>query len=192
MIIKRRNPSLAEISKRVQEEFRCSHSETIRCKKLKSNNTEEFRNQCKRCGVQVSKAIRKDTLTAQEIAEMPLWNDEIGKSFHDAMAARSNALYQEDEKCSLEEWRGKYEAYRKTPEWQARRQLVLLRAQGICEGCRRTVSSFTRRKNSSKYPLESGLTVRSPSSTRGKLIGNTGLRRLLGMGSMAINCTLTF
>jgi 5-methylcytosine-specific restriction endonuclease McrA len=136
MIIKRRNPSLAEISKRVQEEFRCSHVETIRCKKLKSNNTEEFRNQCKKCGVQVGKAIRKDTLSAQDRAEMPLWNDEIGKSFHDAMAARSNALYQEDEKRSLEEWQAQYDAYRRTPEWRARRQLVLLRAHGICEGCR--------------------------------------------------------
>lgn len=66
---------------------------------------------------------------------MPLWDNDIAKRHHNAMAARSNALFKDDEKRSLEEWQTQYEAYRKTPEWQARRQLVLKRAQGICEGC---------------------------------------------------------
>ena len=34
------------------------------------------------------------------------------------------------------EWWAWYSAYLETPEWAARRQLVFLRARGVCEGCR--------------------------------------------------------
>ena len=45
--------------------------------------------------------------------------------------ARSAEKEQEDR-----EWWEWYSAYLATPEWAKRRQLVLQRAQGLCEGCR--------------------------------------------------------
>jgi 5-methylcytosine-specific restriction endonuclease McrA len=33
------------------------------------------------------------------------------------------------------DWWARYDAYLASPEWQARRRLVLKRANGMCEGC---------------------------------------------------------
>jgi hypothetical protein len=33
------------------------------------------------------------------------------------------------------DWWARYDAYLKSPEWHARRRLVLKRANGVCEGC---------------------------------------------------------
>ena len=50
-----------------------------------------------------------------------------------------NAQRLAEQERENQEWWDWYSAYLKTPAWAKRRQLVLQRAQGLCEGCRSAV-----------------------------------------------------
>ena len=136
MQILRREKDYDGINMKVAAEFTCHHTETTRCKKVKSNHDFEIRNQCKKCGSQIGHAIRKATLTDQEVDVLPQWDDHLGAHFAAERNKRHTTLSDQDEERIDAEWNHQYQEYRKTPEWLGKRQLVMLRAQGICEGCR--------------------------------------------------------
>lgn|ERR1035441_1202469 len=136
MHIKRRDPDYAGINKRVEAEFVCPHAAITRCKQVKSNHDIEVRNQCNQCGAKVGHAIRQETLTKREIADLPLWDSHAGGHRYTAKSKRGDLLREEEKSRIYEEWNEQYQAYLQTPEWQRCRKLVLERAQDLCEGCR--------------------------------------------------------
>jgi 5-methylcytosine-specific restriction endonuclease McrA len=62
-------------------------------------------------------------------------------------AAEWQAQAREREQQRIQEnerWRAWYQQYLQTPEWRARRQAVLERARGLCEGCRQRPAGKVR------------------------------------------------
>jgi 5-methylcytosine-specific restriction endonuclease McrA len=136
MRIEHTEPDYAAIGKKADTAFVCAHKETTRCKKVKSDQQIEIREQCQRCGDKVGHAIRKDTMAPQDIARLPLWDSQLGGRY----CTERNHFYTEalnrEKLRLLDDWRQRYARYLESEAWKQRRQLVMLRAQGICEGCR--------------------------------------------------------
>jgi 5-methylcytosine-specific restriction endonuclease McrA len=63
---------------------------------------------------------------------MPLFSDALYESGRKLGAK----LAEEKRKKENEEWHETYEQYLASGAWKEKRRLVMLRAQGICEGCR--------------------------------------------------------
>lgn len=88
-----------------------------------------YQYQCLACGAE------SGTVKASEAERLRLptspWDDAIVKRWSDAR----HQVYVEQREDEKAEWFRKYSEYLKTPAWQAKRQKVLKRANGICEGC---------------------------------------------------------
>ena len=102
-----------------------------------------IRKQCINCALRIGQAVKRPP----DADELPEFDD----AKHDAYkAARKAALSTVDQKyveIQLRRWKGKedgdsyyrqaHSAYLESPAWKDRRRLVLERAQGLCEGCRK-------------------------------------------------------
>lgn len=129
-------PDYDGIYRKMVAEIVCKHAQTTVRKKLAADGAISIWHQCHKCGSKIGPAIRKATLTPQQLEALPLWDGEIEKRFYkDREKHHHQMLDRERERCRTEWWRH-YNAYLETPEWKRKRQLVLLRAQGVCEGCR--------------------------------------------------------
>lgn len=96
-----------------------------------ANGTVQHRRQCLACGDAVGTSVARAT-ALQETGRPPEPFDEI--FFQEmrtaAKTAREVALEKE-----RDEWWAWYNLYLNSSEWRRRRNLVLRRANGICEGC---------------------------------------------------------
>lgn len=115
----------------VQREFACRHAEQRLRRKLSSNGAETYVSQCLRCGdaVKVHKKRDVDTRTAEPFdAELrDRWGQQRQARYHDL----ADAARRQDN----EMWWAQYNYYLTTPAWQAKREAVLRRAGGLCQGC---------------------------------------------------------
>lgn len=136
MHLEHREPDYAALTKKADAAFACTHQVVVRSKKIKSNGDPEIRDQCQRCGSQIGHAIRRATMSQAQIDSLPAWSDQIAIRH----CAERNRFYMEalagEKERLLADWRQRYNLYLESPEWRQRRQLVLARAQNICEGCR--------------------------------------------------------
>lgn len=129
-------PDYAAISKRVDEEFACKHEHKTVRKKLAADGAISIWQQCDRCGHKVGIAIRKATLTSAQILALPSWDTQLESHFYAEKKEHFDETYAAEKKRHTEAWRRAYEQYLQSPEWKRKSKLVMLRAQGICEGCR--------------------------------------------------------
>ena len=67
---------------------------------------------------------------------MPLFDAESQNSYWCVYRARYEAGRQQEINQLKKLWKETYGRYLASPAWKAKSRLVLLRAQGICEGCR--------------------------------------------------------
>ena len=92
----------------------------------------QLRNYCDDCGELVGSALKHSLATADT---PQLSQDEATRG------RRRREEYYEQRRAEIErqneQWREGYEAYLQTPEWADKRQRVLEREGGLCEGCRR-------------------------------------------------------
>ncbi len=136
MRIELAKPDWNAINKKVDAAFTCGHQVVVRSRKIKSNGDPEIREQCQRCGEQIGHAIRKITMSQAQIDALPAWDDQIGVRYcTDRNRLHAETLADEKQRL-LEDWRRRYNQYLDTAEWKRKRQLVLLREQSVCEGCR--------------------------------------------------------
>lgn len=95
----------------------------------------QLREQCKSCGrlLAQSKAhhLAKPDTPNVDIAALKRWNDEREQHWQANAAA-----YQIQRATERAEWLEQHNEYLQTPEWAAKREAVLRRSGGICEGCR--------------------------------------------------------
>lgn len=136
MRIPRENPDTDAIWRKWQEKTRCKHPSSTPRKKTASNGVIRVFEQCDQCGDQL-KNIPKKSLSESQIAAIPDWTDEIARKFYARREELRQAEMDAARAKAAEEWQRRYQEYLQTPEWQEKRRLVLLRAQGICEGCRK-------------------------------------------------------
>jgi hypothetical protein len=111
-------------------EFACERATTsLRCRTA-SNGAHTYVMQCTRCG-DATHALKKASLSAQaRMAALPFdeaKRDDWTRQRRDRQAQLTHARDRA--------WWHRYNAYLQTPEWFARRQKVMKRARGICEGC---------------------------------------------------------
>jgi 5-methylcytosine-specific restriction endonuclease McrA len=84
----------------------------------------QYKMQCNECGHVTSNPIQHDRVRGLQIEA---WDETIEHSRAQRRAAALN-----DER---REWFANYDQYLRSPEWRARRALVMRRAGGTCEGC---------------------------------------------------------
>jgi 5-methylcytosine-specific restriction endonuclease McrA len=91
----------------------------------------QLRNFCDDCGWLVGSAL-KHSLATDDTPTLSL--EEVTR----AERLRNESFRQREieREAQRAEWHANYEAYLESEEWAARRELVLKRAGGLCEGCR--------------------------------------------------------
>jgi len=98
-----------------------------------SNGARMYKFQCTRCGELIGNWIPHENVLQKENCQ-PI-NDALSanyrKSKHD-LSHEINRLIIENQKGEFDEW---YIEYLQSPEWLAKRNLVLKRCNGVCEGC---------------------------------------------------------
>jgi hypothetical protein len=131
----------------LREEFHCEHETTRHTKRTVAGGAIQYVDQCTRCGKATTQAIaRKSAIAANGGIEPDPFDDDLHNQWNEARGAAYGEVqteihaYLEGEKNFLElqsqQWHKKYREYQKSPEWAALKDKVLMRAQGICEGCR--------------------------------------------------------
>jgi len=108
--------------------LQCGHPRSVvTARKVKGGGT-QYVQQCVACGAKTSQALPKD-----QYASMACPFDEDLYALGEK--ANSEHFKEVKEKERAEFFR-EYNQYLSSREWQEKRKAVLLRAQGICEGCR--------------------------------------------------------
>jgi hypothetical protein len=123
------------INRKVEEQFTCHHSETIRCRMVKSNHQTEYRRQCKRCGIKVGNAIPYREIGLSERETLPEWDNEMPKQFEKRKTAHWYELAEQEDHRIYQEWIKQYRLYLQSPQWKLLREKAIKRAGPVCEGC---------------------------------------------------------
>ena len=120
---------------RVWEDDRCTHESTVIIKRTDAANREFRSCYCRDCGtclrthlpLQLAKTATID-LTSDDMSEV----SERYES--DRKASLDRIVFASAERCQTEN-RAAYSDYLRSPEWRRRRDKIIERANGKCEGC---------------------------------------------------------
>lgn len=119
------------------EKNQCSHPHLETRRFTNRNNSIAYCMQCQTCGERIGNAIGKNSIP--DIAQVPDMDPEISARWRKARAERIHVVEQKHLRiqCAQKlEWWKRYNEYLESPAWKIRRDLVMQRAGGICEGCR--------------------------------------------------------
>lgn len=117
----------------VQAENECDHSRWEYRRQEAVNGSEHFYKQCLVCGQR--KRVKKDEIHPTRRAEAGEVDDGIADAWTRHLRSEVERRLDARRHAEKEEWDTWYAQYLETSEWKHRRQLVLKRASGICEGC---------------------------------------------------------
>jgi 5-methylcytosine-specific restriction endonuclease McrA len=110
----------------------CDHAKTEIRGKKDSLGRPFFRKQCLRCGRPASSNLPNNKIPD----DVPLWDDTAEPAFHAEVSKKREEWRAQHLPVA---WRARKEWYRHdyltSPEWRARREKVMRRANGLCEGC---------------------------------------------------------
>ena len=124
-------------------ECRCEKTHLTR--RMQEGGSIAYYMQCLRCGRATSTALAKQKaadllrrMGLQSLEDLAPWD----KKLRDDYEKQISALYAQKALQREIDWNDKswerteeYRAYLLTPEWRTRRNLVMRRAEGRCEGC---------------------------------------------------------
>ncbi|HSQ51975.1 MAG TPA: hypothetical protein VLL94_11995 [Nitrospiraceae bacterium] len=128
------NSETQKIMDQVAEEFHCDHLAIELRYKAASDGMRTYWMSCLRCGEKLSRKKRAD-LTPREISTTLPYDPIIHREYWKRRNARYDELSQSIKAKQNDEWWAWYSDYLKTPQWREKRQLVMKRAGGLCEGC---------------------------------------------------------
>lgn len=111
----------------------CAHDEVQTRRWTQKDGSAAIVGQCQRCGQRRGAAVRVENRAAIQPADLTLIADFAAATKERLRDVAIRHIEVADKKDS--EFWVKYNAYLITPAWQRRRQLVLKRCGGICEGC---------------------------------------------------------
>lgn len=118
----------------VQEEFKCSHSESHITRRINSAGGEYYIRQCLICGQPVSTQLpKKSVLVPCPNFDQVLcdnWLAERDARYEELQTKEAGKTY-----AKQGEWWDRYTAYLNSPEWQVRRKKVLARDNYLCQAC---------------------------------------------------------
>lgn len=141
-------PDHHAISAAVEAKFHCDHPATEIRERKQSNGRVYYAQQCTTCGKHLGavgkNVIALDLRLSREGAHV--YDEELQERWYEQQRAyreelleRARVACDEHSMVKDDEWWAAYNAYLKTPEWAERRRLVLTRAMGLCEGCRKAI-----------------------------------------------------
>lgn len=116
---------------------KCGHPVTELRRRIASNGAVSFRYQCLHCGTSPQQSVPKATVRNPD--QVPLFDGEIHTRWWNAREDRIRAVNQKHirkQKAEKAEWWRWYNKYLQSTEWRVRRDLVMARCEGVCEGCR--------------------------------------------------------
>lgn len=121
-----------EARERARKQFECLHPvREVRARTIRGGGV-QFVYQCVRCGEPISQPIaRSEALRINNGKKPAPFDHDLLESWRRKF---SEAIAKVDEEINGKWWSG-YNQYLKSPEWAARREKVLNRAGGMCEGC---------------------------------------------------------
>lgn len=117
----------------------CEHPETELRWRINRAGQGSWVRQCLTCGGQHGPAVSRNAPEVRNLKERTPFDDSIAERYEDLRRARllrEQRLRDLQKEQKQREWWTWYDRYLMTPEWKARRALVLKRANGLCEGCR--------------------------------------------------------
>jgi len=127
--------------------FKCTHEKSELRKRVVDKGVIQFVAQCLRCGDPTTSPLARAKAVAQcGGQEPPPFDEELQSSWEQGYSSgwkqinldyeKNVAAYEKARKERTTEWWAWYIEYLKSPEWREKSKQVILRAQGICEGCR--------------------------------------------------------
>lgn len=114
----------------------CEHVRTEVRRKVASNGSEFFGQQCVRCGNSVGTWIARSKALAS--GKVPPWDETLQDQFY--RGGRAQALREEAECAFLARHTWYHREYLHSVEWQIKREKVLERDRHTCQGCGSTVA----------------------------------------------------
>lgn len=128
-------PNQAEKRKALEEHFKkfsCSHERTeLRSRKIAGGGIQRVY-QCLRCGEPSSSPISREKALELCGGKEPLPFDDVLKQTWEQSRALGTEKILEEHKEKF--WQG-YDSYLSSDKWKLKREAVINRANGICEGC---------------------------------------------------------
>lgn len=126
MILGKKTKSKLEACEEVNARFACTHDNVGLRERAIAGGKTQFCHQCLRCGDRVGQAIAKTGQNPPPFDEVlrEVWVSSYKRAYADIDKQYDRAFWDD------------YTEYLKSPAWEKRRRLVMLRAAGICEGCR--------------------------------------------------------
>jgi 5-methylcytosine-specific restriction endonuclease McrA len=107
----------------------CPHSNAPIVRKPTRAGTFNYTRQCQDCGQQVGQFIGRERVMKETGGKEPGdWSEQLEWREHNERMAEMDAEYAAR--------RARYGEYLSTPAWRAKRQVVLDREGGLCQGCR--------------------------------------------------------
>lgn len=106
----------------------CGETSELRRRTL-VNGSVQFTRQCLTCGRATSNPMPRATVSNP--SAVPRWDDGLQRRYEDSHSAQRKA----EQDAARAAWFEEHNAYLQTPDWRRRRQAVMQRAHGFCEGC---------------------------------------------------------
>lgn len=123
---------------KAQEEFKCEHPMDKRELRYKKDSLGRlsYVMQCLCCGVAATSALKHSF--AQDKTFILPFDEDLADSYFKQRRERYEQLCNEENTKHTNketDWFTKYNNYLRSPEWQARRQKVLIRDKYLCQAC---------------------------------------------------------
>jgi len=129
MTLKEHDAATREAWRAHHDEWECPHKETAERKRAVAGGGWQLVRQCTWCGTRVGNALSQAGVRMDDVMEFD--EDLNGEYQRD----RTEAAEKVRSTFSRDSWLASYGPYLASPEWRVKRQRVLQRAGGSCEGC---------------------------------------------------------
>lgn len=113
----------------LREEFSCDHEDVEVRRKVYRNGIAHYHKQCLRCGTDCGSVPKSSSFLLDIITP-------FDEGLSTAWWQKRSERYQELAQVEKYDWYAEHDSYLDSAAWRSRRQRVLERAGGLCEGCR--------------------------------------------------------
>lgn len=135
-----------EFSQQYQEKFaeirayyECDHVGLVHnTKKTIKGGTIQIVQQCQGCGEKTSTALARKHFTQEQFDAMPPFNalrEQERRDYQNNLILQWREYFYKKQEQAKQNRTREYDRYLQSAEWKRKRDLVIQRAGGICEGC---------------------------------------------------------
>lgn len=114
----------------------CEHPTTEIRRRINANGSIAYKRQCQVCGANTTNGIAKTSIP--NVENVPDADLELAGKWQAKRNAQRHVIEQKHvllQSGHDAEWWRQYNEYLLSPEWRSRRERVMRRAGGVCEGC---------------------------------------------------------